>query len=111
MKITYIKKDKRLIFEIEEDIDECCVQKIRRRIDNEIQRYMPKEVIFDFSNVSFMESAGIGLIMRRNKLINMIGGELKIANVNTQIQKIFEMSGLLRLIPVEQKDKKEVQYD
>lgn len=111
MKITYIKKDKRLIFEIEEDIDECCVQKIRRRIDNEIQRYMPKEVIFDFSNVSFMDSAGIGLIIGRYKLINMIGGELKIANVNTQIQKIFEMSGLLRLIPVEQNDKKEVQYD
>ena len=111
MKITYIKKDKRLIFEIEEDIDECCVQKIRRRIDNEIQRYMPKEVIFDFSNVSFMDSAGIGLIIGRYKLINMIGGELKIANVNTQIQKIFEISGLLRLIPVEQKDKKEVQYD
>lgn len=111
MKNTYIKKDKRLIFEIEEDIDECCVQKIRRRIDNEIQRYMPKEVIFDFSNVSFMDSAGIGLIIGRYKLINMIGGELKIANVNTQIQKIFEMSGLLRLIPVEQKDKKEVQYD
>ena len=110
MKITYIKKDKRLIFEIEEDIDECCVQKIRRRIDNEIQRYMPKEVIFDFSNVSFMDSAGIGLIIGRYKLINMIGGELKIANVNTQIQKIFEMSGLLRLIPVEQKNKKEVQY-
>ena len=94
MEITYIKKDKRLIFEIEEDIDECCVQKIRRRIDNEIQRYMPKEVIFDFSNVSFMDSAGIGLIIGRYKLINMIGGELKIANVNTQIQKIFEMSGL-----------------
>ncbi len=111
MKITYIKKDKRLIFEIEEDIDECCVQKIRRRIDNEIQRYMPKEIIFDFSNVSFMDSAGIGLIIGRYKLINMIGGELKIANVNTQIQKIFEMSGLLRLIPVEQKNKKEVQYD
>lgn len=111
MKITYIKKEKRLIFEIEEDIDECCVQKIRRRIDNEIQRYMPKEVIFDFSNVSFMDSAGIGLIIGRYKLINMIGGELKIANVNTQIQKIFEMSGLLRLIPVEQKNKKEVQYD
>lgn len=111
MEITYIKKDKRLIFEIEEDIDECCVQKIRRRIDNEIQRYMPKEVIFDFNNVSFMDSAGIGLIIGRYKLINMIGGELKIANVNTQIQKIFEMSGLLRLIPVEQKNKKEVQYD
>ena len=40
----------------------------------------------------------------------MIGGELRVANVNLQIQKIFEMSGLLRLIPVECK-KKEVQYD
>ena len=111
MKITYIKKDKRLIFEIEEDIDECCVQKIRRRIDNEIQRYMPKEVLTATIKFSFMDSAGIGLIIGRYKLINMIGGELKIANVNTQIQKIFEMSGLLRLIPVEQKNKKEVQYD
>ena len=87
------------------------VQNMRRRIDNEIERYMPKEVIFDFNKVSFMDSAGIGLIIGRYKLINMIGGELKIANVNTQIQKIFEMSGLLRLIPVEQKNKKEVQYD
>ena len=111
MKSIYEKENKRLTFEIHEEIDEYVVQNMRRRIDNEIQRYMPKEVIFDFSNVSFMDSAGIGLIIGRYKLINMIGGELKIANVNTQIQKIFEMSGLLRLIPVEQKNKKEVQYD
>ena len=111
MKSIYEKENKRLTFEIHEEIDEYVVQNMRRRIDNEIERYMPKEVIFDFNKVSFMDSAGIGLIIGRYKLINMIGGELKIANVNTQIQKIFEMSGLLRLIPVEQKNKKEVQYD
>ena len=111
MQTTYYKKDKHLVFEIEEEIDECSVQNLKRRMDNEIQRYMPKEVIFDFSNVSFMDSAGIGLIIGRYKLIDMIGGELKVANVNLQIQKIFEMSGLLKLIPVECKNKKEVQYD
>ena len=102
MKITYIKKDKRLIFEIEEDIDECCVQKIRRRIDNEIQRYMPKEVIFDFSNVSFMDSAGIGLIIGRYKFTNMLGGKLEVANLTQSVKKIFEMSGILKLIPIAQ---------
>ena len=111
MQTTYYKKDKHLVFEIEEEIDECSVQNLKRRMDNEIQRYMPKEVIFDFSNVSFMDSAGIGLVIGRYKLIDMIGGELKVANVNLQIQKIFEMSGLLKLIPVECKNKKEVQYD
>ncbi len=111
MQSTFYKKDKQLVFEMEEEIDEYSAQNIKRRMDNEIQRYMPKEVIFDFSNVSFMDSAGIGLIIGRYKLIDMIGGELKVANVNLQIQKIFEMSGLLKLIPVECKNKKEVQYD
>ena len=111
MESKFYDKDKLLVFKIKEEIDDCSVQKIRRRADYEIERYMPRKVIFDFDSVTFMDSAGIGLIIGRYKLINMIGGELKIANVNTQIQKIFEMSGLLRLIPVEQKNKKEVQYD
>ena len=32
-------------------------------------------------------------------------------NVKQSIKKIFEMSGLLRLIPVEQKNKKEAYYE
>ena len=102
MKITYIKKDKRLIFEIEEDIDECCVQKIRRRIDNEIQRYMPKEVIFDFSNVSFMDSAGIGMIIGRYKMIKMLGGELEIENATRNVRKVLEMSGITKIISLKE---------
>ena len=97
MKITYIKKDKRLIFEIEEDIDECCVQKIRRRIDNEIQRYMPKEVIFDFSNVSFMDSAGIGLIMGRYKKIRD-KGDISVVGADESIKRILLISGLHKIV-------------
>ena len=67
MESFYQKEDKRLIFKINEDIDECVVQKIRRKLDNEIERYMPKEVIFDFNKVSFMDSAGIGLLLGRYK--------------------------------------------
>ena len=36
MEIDYKKEDKQLTFKINEDIDECCVQKIRRKLDNEI---------------------------------------------------------------------------
>ena len=111
MNSVFLQKDKTLLVEITEEIDHHSTEKMRRLIDDDITRYMPRKVILDFNKVSFMDSAGIGLIIGRYKLINMIGGELKIANVNTQIQKIFEMSGLLRLIPVEQKNKKEVQYD
>lgn len=110
MESIYQKEDKRLIFEISEDIDECVVQKIRRRLDNEIERYMPKEVIFDFNKVSFMDSAGIGLLIGRYKLVDMLGGKVEVTNLATPVRKIFEMSGVLKIIP-EIKNEKEVQNE
>ena len=99
MESFYRKEDKQLIFKMDEEIDECTAQKIRRKLDNEIERYMPKEVIFDFNNVSFMDSAGIGLIIGRYKLANMLGGQVQVANLTTPVRKIFEMSGISKLIP------------
>ena len=99
MESIYKKEDKQLIFKLEEDIDECSAQKIRRKLDNEIERYMPKEVIFDFNNVSFMDSAGIGLIIGRYKLASMLGGKVQVANMTQPVRKIFEMSGMHRIIP------------
>ena len=99
MESQYLKKDKQLIFKINEDIDECVAQKIRRKLDNEIERYMPRKVVFDFSNVSFMDSAGIGLLMGRYKLASMLGGQVEVKNITPSIKKIFEMSGIQKVIP------------
>ena len=104
MESFYKKEDKQLIFKMDEEIDECTAQKIRRKLDNEIERHMPKEIIFDFSNVSFMDGAGIGLLIGRYKLANMLGGKVQVANLTTPVRKIFEMSGMQRII-------KEVQYE
>ena len=75
-------------------------EKLRRKIDNEITRFLPRKVIFDFSNVSFMDSAGIGMLLGRYKVIKMLGGQLELLNVNRQIEKIFEISGILKIIPL-----------
>ena len=61
---------------------------------------MPRKVVFDFDSVTFMDSAGIGLIIGRYKFTNMLGGKLEVANLTQSVRKIFEMSGILRLIPV-----------
>ena len=100
MESEYKKEEKTLIFKLNEDIDEYCVQKIRRKLDNEIERYMPKEIIFDFCNVSFMDSAGIGMLIGRYKVIKMLGGTLEIKNCNKQVYKVFELSGILKIIPI-----------
>ena len=59
-----------------------------------------RKVIFDFSNVAFMDSAGIGMLLGRYKVIKMLGGQLELMNVNKQVEKVFEISGILKIIPL-----------
>ncbi len=102
MNIEYDNKDKLLVIKIDEEIDHHAVEKIRRRADYEIQRYMPKRVVFDFDNVSFMDSSGIGMVVGRYKLISMLGGELSMINVKENLYKILKMSGISKIIPIQE---------
>ncbi len=99
MESKFYEEDKLLIFKITDEIDDCSVQKIRRKADYEMERYMPKRVIFDFDCVTFMDSAGIGMIIGRYKFANMIGARLEVSNLSNSVKRIFEMSGILKLIP------------
>ena len=100
MQTKFYEKDKILLVKMTEEIDDNSVQKIRRRVDYEIERHMPKRVVFDFNRVTFMDSAGIGFIIGRYKFVTMLGGKLELANLTQSVRKIFEMSGILKLIPV-----------
>lgn len=100
MNVNYEEKDKLLILEITEEIDHHTSERIRRKADYEITRYMPRKVIFDFSNVQFMDSAGIGMILGRYKMMKMIGGSVEMKNVSPMLKKIFEMSGLTKICPI-----------
>lgn len=72
MEINYLKTDKTLIFNVSEDIDHHNTEEVRRNMDYEIERCIPKRVIFNFNNVTFMDSAGIGLLLGRYKLAKML---------------------------------------
>lgn len=99
MESKFYEDKKMLVFKITDEIDDCSVQKIRRKADYEIERYMPRKVVFDFDSVTFMDSAGIGMVIGRYKQTAMLGGKMALANLTESVRKIFEMSGVLRLIP------------
>lgn len=104
MQVEYIKKDKLLKIKLIGEVDHHTSEKIRKRADYEIEIHIPKKVIFDFGDVSFMDSSGIGMIIGRYKLVSMFGGSLSIINVNPIIKKMLEMSGVLNIIKIENLD-------
>ncbi len=99
MESKFYEKDKLLVLKITDEIDDHNVQNIRRKADYEMERHMPKRVVFDFNSVTFMDSAGIGLIIGRYKFANIIGAKLELSNLTKSVRRIFDMSGILKLIP------------
>ena len=96
MKSKFYEEDKLLVLEITEEIDHHTTEELRRKMDNEIERCMPREVVFDFGSVAFMDRMVIG----RYKLAKMFGASVCMTNVRKSVKKIFEMCGILRLIPI-----------
>ncbi len=80
------------------DVDHCSVQDIRQEADAMIKGKHIKHVIFDFKETQFMDSSGIGVLMGRYKLINMLGGEVWGVHINPRIEKILSMSGMHRIM-------------
>ena len=95
MDTVYLEKDKTLIIKITEEIDHHIVEKLRRKADYEIERYIPRKVILDFNQVSFMDSAGIGFILGRYKNISTLGGSLEMINVSETVKKISSVQLLV----------------
>jgi len=81
MESKFYDEDKLIVFKITDEIDDHSVQMIRRKVDYEIERYMPRKIVFDFDSVTFMDSAGIGLIIGRYKFARMLGASLELSNL------------------------------
>lgn len=88
----YIEKDKLLILKLTEDIDDHIAKKIRGEADYEIEKHMPKVAIFDFDEVDFMDSSGIGMLIGRYKNLMMFNAKVGIVNAKPSIKRIFKMS-------------------
>ncbi|MGL4789791.1 MAG: anti-sigma factor antagonist, partial [Anaerotignaceae bacterium] len=56
------------------EIDHHSAEELKREIEKCCQSYRCKNIIIDFKGVTFMDSAGIGMIIGRYKYTHALGG-------------------------------------
>ena len=71
-----------------------------QKIDSAILENHPQELILNFSQVSFMDSSGIGLIIGRFKVMQEVDGKVTIEGASQQITKVMRLSGIDRLATI-----------
>jgi len=80
------------------EIDHHSAERMRGQIDAAFDNSSCRHIIFDFAGVNFMDSSGIGMIIGRYKNAEKRGGKLALAGMNDEMARIFQISGLAKII-------------
>jgi len=87
------------------ELDHHNAEEIRRRADRLIEKHHIRCVIFDFEETNFMDSSGIGVIMGRYRMMNLLGGEVWAVHANERMKKILMMSGVSKIVQIYEEEK------
>ena len=90
--MTYDYNNGELKVYLDEELDVKSCKVLRGIIDGYIMKYQPKELVMDLTNVDFMDSSGIGLILGRYNLLKLLGASMKVISVKQNIKRIIELS-------------------
>ena len=99
MRFAYNNKTATLTVYPEGEIDQYYAGEMRSLIDNEInKRGTVSMLVLDFKNVTFMDSAGIGMILGRYKLLRLKGATLVLRNVSAAAERVLRIAGVYKLL-------------
>ena len=79
------------------EIDHHTAGRIRTRIDRAIFDERPKVLTLDFSDVRFMDSSGIALILGRVECAGAVGARVHLEGLSPTLFKLVRLSGIERI--------------
>ena len=79
------------------EIDHHTARQIREKIDGEIFAHRPPIVYLDFSEVRFMDSSGIGLIIGRSQVCEATGSAVRLVGLSSRLMKLIRLSGIEKI--------------
>lgn len=99
MNIKFNLTDNTLYVSLIGELDDCTSSFTRDAIDEKLRNYNYQNVVFDMSNLTFMDSTGIGVLIGRYKYLKNKNVSTYISNPTSTVEKIFKMSGIYEIMP------------
>ena len=108
MDIKFSRSGNILIIKVFGEIDHHSADISKRSMDREIMKIQTKHVVFDLSELLFMDSSGIGMLMGRYRSVKLLGGDVGIVLKKSVVkdkygmpslssmERILDMSGIFR---------------
>ncbi len=99
MKITKNVENGKVILSVDGRLDTVTAPELATAIA-EIEDGV-KELVFDFSELEYVSSAGLRVILSTHKKLDAEGGKLVVRHPNDMIQSIFALTGFIEILNIE----------
>ncbi|WP_394232844.1 anti-sigma F factor antagonist [Niallia oryzisoli] len=83
------------------ELDHHSADELRKQAINAIEDHDIHHIILNLEHLSFMDSSGLGVILGRYKQIKQLHGEMVVCAISPSVQRLFDMSGLFKIIRLE----------
>ena len=110
MDIKNLGGSRAILIKVTGELDHHEAAKIKEASDKKMCVSNAVNVIFDLSDMTFMDSSGIGVMMGRYKKARTLGGKTAVYGTNAQTLRIIKMCGLDKVIKVVPCLEKAVRY-
>ncbi|MCE7791089.1 anti-sigma F factor antagonist [Salipaludibacillus sp. CUR1] len=92
------RKEEVLCVRLVGELDHHNAVKLRERVDSALSEYHLTHVLLNLEKLTFMDSSGLGVVLGRYKKVQSVGGELVICCISPQVKRLFELSGLFKIV-------------
>lgn len=100
MKLDVERKETNIIIRLSGELDLYTVNNLKAVLEREMEVKGIKNLILNLGKVDFIDSSGLGLILGKYKALTERGGKVVAVDLLPVVKKIFELSGLLKIIPI-----------
>ena len=102
MHFTSFLQDGNLTVALTGEIDHHCAKNYIRAIAAKIEAYTPSICILDFSEVTFIDSSGIAVVINALRSMTQIEGKLILSGIAPQPMRVFRASGIDKLVEMKE---------
>lgn len=92
-----------LIASLSGELDDHEADTVRTILDREMEKSGATRLVLDLADLTFMDSSGLGVILGRYRKLKAQGGEMAIASVSPTVAKLFEISGIRKIMTIYRK--------
>ncbi len=96
--LKYREFDGALYVAFEGELDSATAPILKKALDNLILSTKYIKIVFDMSQMTFMDSTGVGLIMGRYKLARLNNKYIIIKAPTKSVDKVLQVSGIYSII-------------